>query len=336
MDYNDFVLLPEKDYKVIRQNYDDIMHDEMSDLREIYEKMRNQRQGLAENNVDGVYDDILKKIDNNLSDLGNIIQNNDSVSARYHDLKPQLPIFPKMSRAQQSNDNVFSPYRSIDEINNHGQTNNNLGEIPMGEMPRQSPALDGTPRSMPNGSVPRNMPNGFAPTGNMPNGNMPNGFAPTGNMANGNMSNGFAPTGNAPPQTKRPIGDDGGIDRPRDNATQTRRVINSPLQSSPFANFIKKFNLMSPKNRAQTDAYEQGLPREQNYRDEHLRTRPFVSEFRPPFDGGGRRPHNRLVTNQIDIIRLLLLYMALRPNCRYCSRLATISSDELEVLSAII
>ena len=43
-------------------------------------------------------------------------------------------------------------------------------------------------------------------------------------------------------------------------------------------------------------------------------------------------PRNRIESSQIDIIRLLLLYMALRPNCRYISRLAHIASDQFNVL----
>ena len=38
-----------------------------------------------------------------------------------------------------------------------------------------------------------------------------------------------------------------------------------------------------------------------------------------------------LINNQIDIIRLILLYLTLRPNCKYTSILSTIATDQFDV-----
>lgn len=42
------------------------------------------------------------------------------------------------------------------------------------------------------------------------------------------------------------------------------------------------------------------------------------------------RPHNKIMHSQIDIIRLLLLYLTLRPHCQYTSIISTIANDQFE------
>lgn len=67
---------------------------------------------------------------------------------------------------------------------------------------------------------------------------------------------------------------------------------------------------------------------------------PFPPEPRPPFPPHHEppecNPHKKLVTKELDIIRLILLYMALRPNCPYTYRLCTIAQDHLEILGEIL
>lgn len=46
-------------------------------------------------------------------------------------------------------------------------------------------------------------------------------------------------------------------------------------------------------------------------------------------------PRRQLYTNQLDIIRLLLLYMALRPNNHHCHRICNITLSQFEVLNTI-
>lgn len=43
----------------------------------------------------------------------------------------------------------------------------------------------------------------------------------------------------------------------------------------------------------------------------------------------------KIRTNQVDIVRLLLLYLVLNPHCRYCSRIASISSDQFMILNEL-
>ena len=47
-------------------------------------------------------------------------------------------------------------------------------------------------------------------------------------------------------------------------------------------------------------------------------------------------PHNKLITNECNILRLLLLYITLHPHCRHCHTLSTIASERLEILTGLI
>lgn len=87
---------------------------------------------------------------------------------------------------------------------------------------------------------------------------------------------------------------------------QTKR--NRPMQSSIFASIFKKFPI---KN---NEIYDDG------YRNKYhiIALNDCVSS-------------QKIKTNQIDIIRLLLLYLTLNPTCRYCSRIASITCDQFEI-----
>ena len=48
------------------------------------------------------------------------------------------------------------------------------------------------------------------------------------------------------------------------------------------------------------------------------------------------QPHNKLITNECNILRLLLLYITLHPHCRHCSTLSTIANDRLGILMQLL
>ena len=48
------------------------------------------------------------------------------------------------------------------------------------------------------------------------------------------------------------------------------------------------------------------------------------------------KPHNKLITNECNILRLLLLYLTLHPHCRHCSTLSTIANDRLGILMQLM
>lgn len=70
---------------------------------------------------------------------------------------------------------------------------------------------------------------------------------------------------------------------------------------------------------------------------------PITPDCHPPFPPIPPKPfptpcdpHKKLITNELDIIRLLLLYMALKPHCPYTHRICTLAQEHLEVLGELV
>lgn len=64
---------------------------------------------------------------------------------------------------------------------------------------------------------------------------------------------------------------------------------------------------------------------------------PFPPSPMPPhYEPNDCDPHKKMITKELDIIRLILLYMALRPNCPYTYRLCNIAQDHLEILGEMV
>lgn len=94
---------------------------------------------------------------------------------------------------------------------------------------------------------------------------------------------------------------------------------NSPMQSNPLSNLIKQFNLSWKKSKKQIISEDTHRNRFHNISIAHKKC----------------EPHDIIIGSQIDIIRLLLLYIALRPNCKYLSRIAHITNEQFESLLTI-
>ena len=84
-----------------------------------------------------------------------------------------------------------------------------------------------------------------------------------------------------------------------------------PMQSFSLANIIKKFAL--------------------NQKKEDRNLYPLKQNKYHVIISNTCRTLKSLQTNQIDIIRLLLLYLTLRPNCKYTSILSTIANDQFDI-----
>lgn len=255
MNYNDFITLNDRDYNIMKQNYDRILENETQDLEEILVKMKNHREELMKQNADSRYDDILTKLDNNISDLSSIILNNNS-NLLYKSKSPEIPqmkgIFRDKAISQQTDPSgAISPTRSKDEINSH----NSMNQRPNNPMPspedtdrRPSPAL---------------------------------------------------PNDNIPTQKNRP------------NALKR----NSPMPGNFISNIIKQFSLNPLKTKKVMSV------------DTHRNRFHNIISLHHKCDH-----RDQLIGSQIDIIRLLLLYIALRPNCKYISRIATIANEQFDNL----
>lgn len=254
MNYNDFITLNDRDYNIMKQNYDRILENETQDLKEILNKMKNHREELMKLNVDSRHDDILLKLDQNIDDLSSIIANNNS-NILYKSKTPEIPqikgLFSnKLSRMDTDPSDVISPIRSIDEMKRQNHINEEL-----------------------NNRIPNSDDTGRRPSPALPN------------------------------------------ESPMQNNRSRTLKRNSPMPGNIISNFIKQFSLNSKKTKKSMSI------------DTHRnRFHNIISLHRPCNE------HDHIMGSQIDIIRLLLLYIALRPNCKYLSRIATIANDQFENL----
>lgn len=107
------------------------------------------------------------------------------------------------------------------------------------------------------------------------------------------------------------------LDTPQPSPTRPKR--NYPMQGSIISRLAKSLFVNHKKER-----YSSILPK---YRNRFHNT--FVQN-------DDCHPRQHLVNNQIDLIRLLLLFVALRPNCKYLSRIANITSTQLDILMDIM
>ena len=87
---------------------------------------------------------------------------------------------------------------------------------------------------------------------------------------------------------------------------------NSPMQSNFFASIFKKFNLSNKQSAKTID--------------------PINNRFHN-IVATNCNDHSSIIYNQEEIVRLLLLYMLLRPNCRYIHRLSSITLDQFSAYS---
>lgn len=260
MSFNDYPLLTDKDYSILKTNYEKVYSNEVSDIQEIIEKMQEQKANLIENNPNGRYNQVIEKISSNISELQSLIKSNTNPSNDNHfhqasNIASMLNSYKNRTIAQQLDEpsGAIHPVHSIDEMTRHNDLSSSTpldANIPSNEHP-------------------------LSPSPAKPNG--------------------------------------------------TNIIMrNRPMQMGFITNFIKSLKVGFNSHRARKRA----LNSEINYTlTMHRNKFHNTQNVHTTCD-----PHNKLVTNQIDIIRLLLLYLALRPTCRYCSRIASIANEQFDLL----
>ena len=133
---------------------------------------------------------------------------------------------------------------------------------------------------------------------------------------------------------------------------------NRPMQGNIFFNLAQSLNLNKSYNKThKTNSidYNQKIHRNRFHNTEHIKDSFITSRnlyqdiehyenydlykhFKTIPHSDDRyhhkdcHPSKKLQYSQIDIIRLILLYLTLNPNCRYCSRLSTLANDQFDIL----
>ena len=116
MSFNDFLTPNTQEFEIMKQSYDRILERETNDLKEIHNKMIEQRANLIGHNIDSRYDSIIDKLSSNIAELDSIISTNNS------NILYKSPILPQISKPHslisrlQNDSTAISPIRSHNEI----------------------------------------------------------------------------------------------------------------------------------------------------------------------------------------------------------------------------
>ena len=308
MKYDDYARLSDENYKIMKQSYENVITEETADLQEILEKLIKQRKTLHSNNSDNKYDEMLEKLDNNIADLNSLISGNLSqVASKNSAFIPNY--YGLRSKKLDLGNDAISPIRSHKEMLSHGDI---------------VPTQPSTPSdNNQNGNLDSNVPQNGTTTPNTPKRNSP--------MQGSALSNIIKQLNVG---ANRILG-----------CNRKQRTINSNNLASqntqvPSQNHYNK-TTQNPNN-SQSQIRPSNLSEMNNIFMPYPMTPPkYDYMHRPPHHprpnmSHGCKPHDIILSDQCDIVRMILLYMMLRPNCRYISRLCNVANDQFEILQLLM
>lgn len=308
MKYDDYARLSDENYKIMKQSYENVITEETADLQEILEKLIKQRETLRSNNSNNKYDDMLEKLDNNIADLNSLISGNLSqVASKNSAFIPNY--YGLRSKKLDLIDGAISPIRSHQEMLAHGDT---------------TPTQPSTPSdNTQNGNLDSNVPQNGTTTPNTPKRNSP--------MQGSALSNIIKQLNVG---ANRILG-----------CNRKQRTINSNNLASQNTQVSSQnhYNKTTQNpNNSQSQIRPSNLSEMNNIFMPYPMTPPkYDYMHRPPHHprpnmSHGCKPHDIILSDQCDIVRMILLYMMLRPNCRYISRLCNVANDQFEILQLLM
>ena len=308
MKYDDYARLSDENYKIMKQSYENVITEETADLQEILEKLIKQRKTLHSNNSGNKYDKMLEKLDNNIADLNSLISGNLSqVASKNSAFIPNY--YGLRSKKLDLGDDAISPIRSHKEMLSHGDI---------------VPTQPSTPSdNNQNGNSDSNVPQNGTTTPNTPKRNSP--------MQGSALSNIIKQLNVG---ANRILG-----------CNRKQRTINSNNLASQNTQVSSQnhYNKTTQNpNNSQSQIRPSNLSEMNNIFMPYPMTPPkYDYMHRPPHHprpnmSHGCKPHDIILSDQCDIVRMILLYMMLRPNCRYISRLCNVANDQFEILQLLM
>ncbi len=299
--YNDEQVANNKQVQLMTQDYNQNNEEKEHDLLTLYEEMRKQREYMLSSNSDHSLDQLIESTDNHISILSTMLSKKGGIrtTARAHTPQPNL-----------------RPY-----INNNIYNDSDNYNINNRYTPNQQPNPTGLPNS--NNNVP-NTDNGST----TPNANNESRLPNTNNNA---------PSIDNTNTTEPPITNNTSDNTPHsDNNTPTNEL--STINNSSTNNTrrgmrtgTRSFPLQSGIATIARAIFGKFRPINTMRIDEHRnRFHNRVVEY------STCKPRNKLITNECNILRLLLLYITLHPYCRHNSTLSTIANERLEILTTLI
>ena len=272
--------------------------------------MLNQRQYIYDNNADHSLDNILDTTNRHIRMLSAILPNttnpNHLQTTRHLSSVTEPIAYPQ-----------YRPYINNGSTPPNTQPNNSANNQPNNTQPNNQP--NNTQPNTDNTTIPPLAPDNrpSTPQADQPNnnGNTPNNNSnSSNNQPNPNTNNGATPPTTQPNRTTR----------------------NSPLQSGILSNIARA--IFGRKIRTNTIVAN-------NYRNRfHNSTisQPSSTLISNPTEPSTKiqhspcQPHRKMITNECNILRLILLYIALHPHCPHNPTLSTIAEERVRLLTDIM
>lgn len=298
MNYDDNLLADKNASVHISKDFYHIQSQNINELKEIVHKMNMQKTDLIADNNGGKYDILIKKMSQNIADLEKVISNHFK-----QNLSPNKNYFAHKFNLQNFilSPNRLSPVRSREEMIAHGDY------------------------------VPNNSDNVITPNENSTN--IPNNNESLSPNLENNLSNPVTDTPNTPNNNGLPldlVNNSDSLVSPPTGKTRTNNIRRRPLRSNFFATFAKKLNLnlFNLNNRLSTH--------NANLVDKSQNQFKFNNRFHNVEILYHECNHvDYLKSNQINIIRLLILYLTICPTCRHHSLIAEIANCQFDIFLSL-
>lgn len=340
MIYTDEMSPSENEYKILSKHYNIMLANDKADINEIKKKMQKQREFLSTLDDFENKQKILDTLDSNIADLDSIINTYDGYNESLHvnRLKRPQNHIARHTSALDVENGAYSPYRSIDEMRAHGQLNdtpNFSPSLPNSERDNNENSIN-TPNNANNANNSDNLPNNTDNGRGENNATIPNNIenetGTNSDTSNNNTNNAVDNNTNSDDSNNTNNENNTDINNPSLNMpepnTPTQKIFkrNSPMQSNNLFNVAKRFNVnlqnfFGFKNRKKEPNNAQN-----NNCHYNLKTQTAQFENRHHCS-----PHQIALDNQIDIIRLFLLYLMLRPNCRISGKIAKLANTQFDI-----
>ncbi len=333
MNYNDSQIMSDDTYIKCQSAYEKLSANTVHDLGEILEKLESQKKAIISANLSSNNSQILDGINESITGLKSILHANIYTTQKSNTINSKN--VQKFSQ-KLSTQNVDIPPYTYSE-----NRSDSISEYMGGNIPNLfSPS---TPNNTPNN--PQNM---------VPNSTPNNGLENPSNISPTTPSQELSPT---------PVPSDN--ISPNNRAENRARVFSRscPQQSSFIARLLSGFKVNSNskeprtkatakvsttghtahsihsgilyKNKESVSAYN--YPRFTPYNKHNAHPSHSSREHsRHPEPGPHCTPERDIISRQIDIVRLLILYLQLRPSYPYCYRICGIASTQFDILSTLI
>lgn len=326
MKYQDNPHLTDKEYSILKANYEKTQAQESEDLIELLHKMQEQLETLTSSNVDGKYDEIISKLSGSISDLEKLINTNHSQFL--HKIK-KFGAPPNTFSSKSPSLQSYSHPHAPNQIPNPWEAPNsyNLHKLEDGDNPNENTQNEDLSNSK---KSPENSENKVD--------NTPSNNDTSDDLSSDNGNNDVDSNNN-----------ESNLDRP-----QNKNKRNSPQQINPIFNALKSLNV-NLNNSLNRLFGKNSSKKNQNVHTSHKPMPPQYPPYEcPPNTPPNKYPHRPFPpqhiddtmdecdisdickNKQIDIVRLFLLYMMLTPTCHYLPTITTIANTQFEILMQLM